>query len=53
MIIILFFDVLKTFNNVFHEKLLYNFKKKRISANLIKYIINFINEKNTKLRFSN
>ena len=53
MIIIFFFDVLKIFDNVFYERLLYNLKKKRISANLIRYIINFVNEKSTKLRFSN
>ena len=53
MIITLFFDVLKIFNNVFYKRLLHNLKKKRIFANLIKYIVNFVNEKSIKLRFSN
>ena len=49
MIIILFLDVLKIFNNVFHERLLHNLRKRRIFTNLIKYIVNFVNERNIKL----
>lgn len=53
IITILFLNIFETFDNVFHEKLLHNLKKRRMFTNLIKYIISFVSERSTKLRFSN
>ena len=53
IIIIFLFNILNVFDNVFHRRLFYNFRKRRIENAMLEWIVSFINNKKIKLRLSN
>ena len=48
--VIMFFDVMKTFDNITRQKLLYNLKMKRLNEKLIRWINFYLNNKMTILK---
>jgi len=49
---VIFMDVAGAFNNVHHERLLHNLRKRRIPEQLAKWICSFLRERNTQLKFN-
>ena len=46
-------DVSDVFDNVFHRRLLHNLRKRKIENAMLKWIVNFINNRRIKFRLSN
>ena len=50
--IAMFMDVVRVFNNVHHEWLIYNLKKRRLPTNIVKWISSFLQKRSTQLLFN-
>jgi len=48
-----FMDVAGAFNNVHHERLIHNLRKRKVPEKIAKWIRNFLKDRTTKLRFNN
>lgn len=46
----LFLDVSGAFDNVSHERLIHNLRKRRVPTNIVEYIVSFVRERSTELR---
>ena len=47
-----FMDVAGAFNNVHHERLIHNLKKRRLPTNIAKWISSFLQKRSTQLLFN-
>src|SRR5438046_9788665 len=50
--IVIFMDVAGAFNNVHHNRLIYNMKQRRIPTQLVKLVQSFLTGRTTQLRFN-
>ena len=49
---VVFMDVAGAFNNVHHDRLIHNMRKRRIPAHITRWIYSFLKNRSTKLRFN-
>ena len=49
---VIFMDVAGALNNVYHERLLHNIKKRKIPQYIVKWTKSFLENRDTRLRFN-
>ena len=49
---VIFMDVAGAFNNVHHQRLLHNMRKRRIPISIVRWVENFLTGRSTQLRFN-
>jgi ribonuclease HI len=49
---VIFMDVAGAFNNVHHQRLLHNLKKRRVPISIVRWVGNFLTGRTTQLRFN-
>ena len=48
----IFMDVTGAFNNVHHERLIHNMRKRKISIEITQWMLSFLNNRTTRMRFN-